>query len=108
MHELFEEQYTELALAIDLLAERLRMFGEIAPASFKEFEKYRTLCDGNSLLNANEMLKEIHSDHLSLIATLSEALNQAAKGNDEGTVSLLSDRITTHEKMAWMLASSFS
>lgn len=107
-HELFEEQYTELAMAIDLIAERLRMLGEIAPASFKEFEKYRTLSDGNALLNANEMLKEVHSDHLSLISALNKALNQANKDSDEGSASLLSDRIATHEKMAWILASSFS
>lgn len=107
LHELFEEQYTELAMAIDTIAERLRMLGEDAPASFSEFETYRTLKDGNAKLTADEMLKEIHTDHLALIATLNKAFNQASESNDEGSVALLSERITIHEKMAWMLASSF-
>lgn len=107
LHELFEEQYTELAMAIDTIAERLRMLGENAPASFSEFEEYRTLKDGNSKLGADEMLKEIHTDHQTLLTTLNKAFHQATENNDEGSVALLSERIAIHEKMAWMLASSF-
>lgn len=108
LHELFEQQYTELATAIDDVAERIRMLGEIAPASFDDFTKFRTLKDGNALLASNDMLQMLHSDHQSLITNLNALLKLASENSDEGTVSLLSERIATHEKMAWMLSSSMA
>lgn len=108
LHELFEQQYTELATAIDNIAERIRMLGEIAPASFHDFSKYRTLKDGNSNLASNDMLKELHTDHLLVVDLLNETLALVSNLNDEGTAALLSERTSAHEKMAWMLDSSLS
>ena len=108
LHELFEQQYTELATAIDNIAERIRMLGEIAPASFDDFSKYRTLKDGNSNLASNDMLKELHTDHLLVVDLLNETLALVSNLNDEGTAALLSERTSAHEKMAWMLDSSLS
>lgn len=106
LHELFEEQYTELAVAVDELAERIRILGSLAPASFKEFETLKTLQDGDPNAPSETMLNDIHGDHLALVKMLNEALAIAADAHDEGSVALLSERIAAHEKMAWMLVSS--
>ena len=108
LHELFEEHYTELAAAVDELAERIRILGESAPASFKAFDDLKSLEDGEASADAQTMLKHLHTDHLKLVSMLNYTLKQAADADDEGSVTLLSDRIAAHEKMAWMLAASIS
>ena len=37
LHLMFETQYNELALAVDLIAERIRALGAPAPGSYREF-----------------------------------------------------------------------
>src|ERR1043166_8585285 len=39
LHRMFEEQYNELWLAVDAIAERIRSLGFIAPGSYSEFTK---------------------------------------------------------------------
>ena len=106
LHELFELQYNDLAVAVDDLAERIRIIGFKAPATFKEFESLRSLQDGNSSLKSTEMLQEIHADHMLIVKSLTATLAVAADNHDEGSVALLSERISVHEKMAWMILSS--
>lgn len=106
MHELFETHYTELADAVDELAERIRILGENAPATFKEFEALKTLSDGDSSLNANAMVVDLHNDHKRLIDDLNQAIEVAQGANDEGSIALLSERIASHEKARWMLGAS--
>lgn len=106
LHELFEMQYRELAEAVDQLAERLLMTGHRAPATFKEFEQLKTIKDGNSTSNAKQMVMELAADHGTLVTDLNAALTIAQKNNDEGTISLLAERISAHEKSQWMLNSS--
>ena len=106
MHDLFEMQYRELAEAVDAIAERMLMLGHKAPATFKEFEQLKTIKEGNSDLNANQMVNELSQDHVSLVKDLNQAMVLAQKNNDEGSVSLLSERIAAHEKVHWMLKAS--
>lgn len=106
LHELFEEQYRELATAVDNIAERLLMLNQKAPATFKEFDHLKTLSDGDSNYTANEMLTELASDHQKLINDLNEAIVLAQNNKDEGSISLLSERILVHEKARWMLLAS--
>ena len=106
MHDLFEMQYRELAEAVDAIAERMLMLGHKAPATFKEFEQLKTIKEGNSDLNANQMVNELSQDHVSLVKDLNQAMVFAQKNNDEGSVSLLSERIAAHEKVHWMLKAS--
>lgn len=106
LHTLFEGQYVELADAVDEIAERILTLGRRAPATFKEFERLKTITDGDSSLTANEMLLELAKDHDVLIRDINEAIFMAQDNNDEGTVSLLSDRVVAHEKARWMLRSS--
>lgn len=104
LHDLFEEQYTALAMAVDEIAERIRTLGAYAPASFTEFNQLKTIADGDAKASAEKMVDELHHDHLILVQQLNEAFAMASELGDEGTVALLSERIAAHEKMGWMLA----
>ena len=106
LHDLFEGQYRELAEAIDAVAERMRIMGHNAPATFKEYERLKTIKDGNSDLSATAMVSELANDNATLVKDLNKAMQFAQKANDEGTVNLLSERIAAHQKAHWMLSAS--
>lgn len=106
LHLLFEGQYTDLADAVDVIAERILTLGSSAPATFKEFIELSTITEGRASLSAEEMVKEMVADQDQMIKTLNFALAQAQEAGDEGSVALLGDRIATHEKNRWMLSSS--
>lgn len=106
LHELFEKQYTELAKAVDEIAERILIMGNSAPATFKEYEQLKRIKDGDSNLTANEMVIELTNDHSTLVNDLNSSMQIASANQDEGTVTLLGERIAAHEKARWMLQSS--
>ncbi|MCC5015510.1 MULTISPECIES: Dps family protein [unclassified Legionella] len=106
LHELFEMQYLQLAEAADQVAERIRIIGHKAPATFKEFEQLKKIKDGDSSLDANQMVTELANDHDTLVKDLNQAMTLAQENNDEGTANLLSNRIEEHEKSRWMLNAS--
>lgn len=106
LHELFEMQYKELALAVDEVAERIIIMAHKAPATFTELNQLKTLKDGDSNVNANQMVTELARDHGILVQDLNQALKIAQDNHDEGTVSLLAERIAAHQKAHWMLSAS--
>ena len=106
LHELFEMQYKELAEAVDQVAERILMMGHKAPATFPEFNRLKTIKDGDSSLSANQMVIELAKDNSTLVNDLNQAIKIAQENNDEGTITLLSDRIAAHQKAHWMLTAS--
>ncbi|PIR11129.1 MAG: DNA starvation/stationary phase protection protein [Gammaproteobacteria bacterium CG11_big_fil_rev_8_21_14_0_20_46_22] len=103
LHELFEVQYTELAQAVDDLAERIRTLGANVPASFSALNDVKTLDDGDSNMKGEDMLKAFVADHRALIDDLYAAMKVAQEAGDEGSIALISERIAHHEKSAWML-----
>ena len=106
LHLLFEEQYNELFSAVDLIAERIRALGEKAPGSPSEFKKLSSISEGNNELDSNRMLKDLYESNQTVLTTIKKALATADKASDDSTVDLLTQRITTHDKAAWMLKSS--
>ena len=108
LHELFEQQYLSLADNVDTLAERILTKGHHAPATFKEFEQLKTIKDGNSHASCEEMLSDLIDSHESLLKSLQHCLKIAANEGDEGTTSMLSALIESHEKTTWMLKASKS
>ncbi len=106
LHELFEMQYQELAEAVDQVAERILIMGHKAPATFNAFNQLKTIKDGDSSLDANHMVSELAQDHNLLVKDLNKAIKLAQEEGDEGSVTLLSERIAAHEKAHWMLSSS--
>lgn len=103
LHELFEGQYTELAQAVDDIAERIRTLGEMVPASFAALGEIKTLKDGDSTMPGEAMLRAFVEDHRTLIKDLYEAMKAAQEAGDEGSIALISERIAHHEKSAWMI-----
>lgn len=105
-HELFEQQYTELALAVDEIAERILTLGANAPASFSAFSALTTINEGKENLNADQMLHDLSESHQMIVQSMTSILKTASEHQDEGTVALLSERIALHEKSLWMLRAS--
>ncbi|OZG74286.1 DNA starvation/stationary phase protection protein [Hahella sp. CCB-MM4] len=105
VHALTELQYTDLAAAIDLIAERIRALGEYAPASYSKYRELTSIQEEESVPAANEMLAILAKDQETVVRTIRKALPHAQEVADESTASLLSDRLSIHEKAAWMLRS---
>lgn len=106
LHTLFEEHYKALAIAVDDVAERILILGDRAPATFAEFNNLKTLKDGDSSKSASDMVNELHDDHGSLNNKLREVLSAAQAEADEGTIALMSELLSQHEKARWMLGAS--
>jgi starvation-inducible DNA-binding protein len=105
LHVMFEAHYTELATAVDLIAERIRSLGHNAPGSFSEFQKLTSLDEVKGVPKAEEMVRLLVLGHEGVARTAREVFPAAEKGSDEATVDLLTQRIQLHEKTAWMLRS---
>ena len=106
LHTLFMAQYTEMWTAIDEVAERIRALGELAPQGYGAFGNLSSIKDGDPSRNAEEMLKDLIASQETLIGTLYAILPAAQEAGDEVSASLISDRLTAHEKHVWMLRSS--
>jgi starvation-inducible DNA-binding protein len=109
LHLLFEQQYTELAVAVDNIAERIRVMGVFAPGSYSEFVKLSKIKeDETTHIPAMKMVANLLEDHEMITRTIKDILPHLEGANDEGTNSLLGARIEYHEKTAWMLRSLMS
>lgn len=105
LHNMFEEQYTELATAIDEIAERIRALGARAPGSFSEYEKLTSIPEESGAPEAEEMIRQLVTDHEIVARTAREVFTTADEAHDEPTADLLTERMQLHEKTAWMLRS---
>lgn len=107
LHIMFEKHYDDLRDAIDVLAERIRALGGRAPGSFSEFQKLSCSEEEGegAVKTAAQMVASLAKDHACFIQHVRNALNVLKKGSDEGTISLLSERLLIHEKTLWMLES---
>lgn len=103
MHLLFEEHYTELAIAVDDIAERIRTLGVIAPGTYKQFAELSSIEEVDGVPPARDMIKILTASHEQVVRSCREALKKAQAGNDESSIALISDRMRIHEKTAWML-----
>jgi len=103
LHLMFEEQYTELAVAVDDIAERIRSLGFSAPGTYKAFAELTSIPDVEGVPQATEMVEILTSAHEQVVKSCRKVLVVAQKANDESTASLVSDRMRVHEKTAWML-----
>ncbi len=106
LHLLFQNQYEELAEAIDDIAERIRQLGIKVPAGLYVFSKMTTVKDGDENADANTMLKDLVNDQKNIINIVNETIQISYKLKDEGTADLLIERLRVHDKNKWMLESS--
>lgn len=105
LHEQFEQQYTELATAVDEIAERIRAVGHKAPGTFKEFHQLTSLEETTEEPEALEMVRRLAEGNEQVLRTAREALEPAREAEDEATIDLLTQRLHVHSKTAWMLRS---
>ncbi len=105
LHSVFEGQYSELAEAVDEIAERIRALGHPAPGSFAEFQRLSSIEEASIKPKALEMVKELLDGHETISQTANNVVATAQEGGDEGTADLMIQRIQEHDKTAWMLRS---
>ena len=105
LHTMFEAQYTELAVAVDEIAERIRALGVKAPGSYSEFAKLTTIDEASGQEDANDMIRALVKGQEAVARTARRAFPSADAANDEPTADLLTQRMQIHEKNAWMLRS---
>ncbi|MBA6251882.1 MULTISPECIES: Dps family protein [unclassified Colwellia] len=103
LHLMFEEHYTELAIAVDDIAERIRTLDVPAPGTYKEFSKLSSIKEIDGVPSSAQMVELLTKGHEQVIKTSREVLKIAQAADDESTASLVSDRMRIHEKTAWML-----
>lgn len=105
LHLMFEGQYTELATAVDEIAERIRALGETAPGTYSAFAKLSQIEEEEGVPPAKEMIEQLVRGHETVAKTARSVFPLADKGGDEPTADLLTQRLQIHEKTAWMLRS---
>lgn len=105
LHEQFEQQYTELAEAIDVIAERIRSLGHRAPGSFREFDELTNINEDTDQPKAMEMVRRLAVDNETILRTAREVFPACEEASDEATIDLLTHRLDVHSKTAWMLRS---
>jgi len=105
LHTLFETQYTDLALAVDEVAERIRSLGSPVPGSFTEFKKLSAVKESIGKVTAKEMIAILVKDQAKVAAAARKVIEAAEPSADFATADLGTRRMDVHEKNAWMLRS---
>lgn len=105
LHLMFETQYTELATAVDLIAERIRALGVQAPGSYRQYSELTSIPEETGVPSANDMIRQLVEGQEAVARTARQVFPTAEKAGDEPTTDLLTQRMLIHEKTAWMLRS---
>jgi starvation-inducible DNA-binding protein len=105
LHLMFEAQYNELALAVDLIAERIRSLGFPAPGTYSEFAQLSSIKETAGVPKAQDMIRLLVEGQEAVVRTARSLYPVVEKASDEATADLLTQRIQLHEKTAWMLRS---
>ena len=105
LHTLFETEYTEYALAVDEIAERIRAIGARAPGSYTEFAELASVKEDRGSPPAMQMISNLVADQEATVASARKIVEVAEAAGDQATADLGVRRIETHEKNAWMLRS---
>ena len=105
LHTLFETEYTELALAVDEIAERIRALGAVAPGTFAAYGKLASIQEAEGVPKATDMIRELVADQAKVVAAAKAVVKAAEAAGDDATADLGIRRIQIHEKNSWMLGS---
>lgn len=105
LHLMFETQYNELALAVDLIAERIRALGFPAPGTYKDFARLASIEETDGVPSAEEMIADLVKGQEAVVRTARSVFPTVEKASDEPSADLLTQRMQIHEKTAWMLRS---
>src|SRR5688572_292026 len=105
LHLMFETQYNELALAVDLIAERIRALGYPAPGTYTEYAKLSSIKETSGVPEATEMIRLLVEGQEAVVRTARAIMPRVEAASDEPSADLLTQRMQVHEKTAWMLRS---
>lgn len=105
LHELTEEHYNDLFQATDIIAERIRSLGHLAPNTIAEVNNFAPNAKDISKLSAAEIVEDLISTHEEAVRNMREAVSVAGENGDSVTEDMLTERMSFHEKALWMLRS---
>lgn len=105
LHLMFEQHYNELWTAVDVIAERIRALGCLAPGTYSEFASLSSIREEKGDVKAEAMIRSLVEGHETVIKTARSIFPIAEKAQDQVTLDLLTQRMQVHEKTAWMLRS---
>ena len=105
LHQMFEDEYTELAIAVDEIAERIRALGHAAPGTYKAYADLTVIPEEEDVPDAETKLRNMVAGHEAVARTARQVFPVAENASDEPTADLLTQRMQVHEKTAWMLRS---
>ena len=105
LHTMFETEYTELALAVDEIAERIRTVGARAPGSYREFSELSSVQEDSNTTDAKQMIANLVADQKTVVESARRVIEAAETIGDQASADLGVRRIEAHEKNAWMLRS---
>jgi starvation-inducible DNA-binding protein len=105
LHTMFELHYTELAIAVDTIAERIRAVGHPAPGTYAAFSRLSTISEAEGVPKALEMIETLVEGHEAIVRAARKVLAVGTEAGDDATVDLATQRLQVHEKTAWMLRS---
>jgi starvation-inducible DNA-binding protein len=103
LHLMFEEHYTEQAIAVDDIAERIRTLGVAAPGTYRAFAELSSIKEVDGVPEASAMVRLLLQGHEAVVKTCRDVLKRSQQADDESTSALVGDRMRVHEKTAWML-----
>jgi starvation-inducible DNA-binding protein len=105
LHLMFEQQYTELALAVDVIAERIRALGHAAPGSYSQYLDLASIAEEPGVPLAENMITQLVDGQEAVVRTARAVFVVAERASDQVSMDLLTQRMQVHEKTAWMLRS---
>ncbi len=105
MHKLFENQYKQLEVSIDEIAERISKLGGKTIGTMAEFRKMARLKESpDSYPDRKEMVAELLKDHEAVVVQLRKDITTSEEDNDDlGTADFLTALLLEHESTAWIL-----
>lgn len=103
LHDLTEQHYNTLFGAADIIAERIRALGHLAPATIGDAAQFAPKANDVGKLTAIDMVNDLVADHEAAVKVMRDTAEKADEAGDVVTADMLTDRLTFHEKALWML-----
>ena len=103
LHAKFEELYTDAALKIDEIAERILTIEGMPLHSFEDYLNTSTIKVTKNVHDGETTVSTVADNLKELLSLEREIKELAVKADDHGTEDLMSDFIDEQEKTLWMM-----
>ncbi|MCY0147673.1 DNA starvation/stationary phase protection protein [Hoeflea sp. G2-23] len=108
IHDLTEAHYNALFADTDIIAERIRALGHLAPVNFDMTKSFAPTKSDVNQASAHDMVNDLIKDHEEAVRDARKAAGKAGDNDDVVTEDMLTARLTFHEKALWMLRAIIS